>query len=126
MVLSSAGEIVAYELENTPIIRPNVSLDTWGVMPNHIHAIIEIVETPRRGVSTGDQGTSTKNQDISRWGAGTLGAIINQYESICTKRIRAMGCTDFAWQSRFYDHIIRNEKSARIFILMSSVIQSNG
>jgi putative transposase len=43
--------------------------------------------------------------------SGTLGAIINQYKSICTKRIRTLGYSNFAWQARYYDHIIRNEKS---------------
>jgi hypothetical protein len=66
MILSSVGEIVREELEKTADIRPNISLNGWVVMPNHIHAIVVIresdedvkipednVETPRRGVSTG-------------------------------------------------------------------------
>ena len=114
IVLSAVGEIAMQELEKTPQIRTNVSLEAWVVMPNHIHAILVIleepgeraetpctsVETPRRGVST-----------IKNWRPGTLGAIINQYKSMCTKRIRAMGCVDFGWQRRYYDHIIQNEKS---------------
>ena len=91
------GQIALQELEFTQIIRPYINLETWIVMPNHIHAIIEIVETPRRGVST-------------TWKSGTLGAIINQYKSVCTKRIRALDYIDFAWQPRFYDHIIWNKK----------------
>ena len=73
-------------------------------MPNHIHGILVItermtnVETPRRGVST-----------RSKWKPGTLGAIINQFKSISTKRIRHAGTNAFAWQPRFHDHIIRNE-----------------
>jgi hypothetical protein len=39
-----------------------------------------------------------------------LGAIINQFKSKCTNRIRASGYTDFAWQGRFYDHIIAQER----------------
>jgi hypothetical protein len=38
-----------------------------------------------------------------------LGSIINQYKSICTKRIRDMGHPDFAWQPRFHDRRIRDE-----------------
>ena len=58
MVLSPVGEIVKDELIKTPHLRPNVSLDAWVVMPNHIHTITIIadmpqsdLETPRRGVS---------------------------------------------------------------------------
>jgi hypothetical protein len=41
--------------------------------------------------------------------AGSLGAIVGQIKSVCTKRIRAAGYPDFGWQPRFYDHIIRND-----------------
>ena len=103
MRLSPIGEIVADEWRKTPRIRPNVQLDEWVVMPNHIHGIIVINPTDDRGVST-----PTKNQ---KWKPNSLGSIINQFKSTCTKRIRAMGYPEFAWQSRFYDHIIRDEKS---------------
>ncbi len=121
IILSAVGEIAQQELEKTPQIRTNVSLEAWVVMPNHIHAILVIlegsgeraetsctsVETPRTSVETPQRGVST----IKNWRPGTLGAIINQYKSMCTKRIRSMGCVDFAWQRRYYDHIIQDEKS---------------
>lgn len=106
MCLSDSGRIIAEEWMKTEIIRSNIRLDKWIVMPNHIHGILVIVErmdnveTPLRGVST-----------ILKWKSGTLGAIINQFKSISTKRIRRAGTTTFAWQPRFYDHIIRNEDS---------------
>jgi len=105
-IASQAGEITRQELTKISQIRTNIDLDLWIVMPNHVHAIIVIrepevyVETPRRGVSTN-----------RNWRPGVLGVIINQYKSSCTKHIRAMGCTDFAWQAGYYDHIIRNIKS---------------
>ena len=104
MCVSDAGRIVSEEWMKTEIIRSNIRLDEWVVMPNHIHGILVIVkrmiivETSRRGVSTS-----------SKWKPGTLGAIINQFKSISTKRIRRAGTTTFAWQPRFYDRIIRNE-----------------
>ncbi len=106
MCLSKAGKIVSEEWRKTEIIRSNVALDEWVIMPNHIHGILVIlereinVETPRRGVSP-----------ISKWKPGTLGTIINQFKSISTKRIRRAGVTAFAWQPRFYDHIVRNENA---------------
>jgi len=94
------------ELSRISQIHPHIDIDSWTVMPNHVHAIIVInapeedVETPQRDVS--------KNRN---WRPGALGVIINQYKSACTKRIRALGCKDFTWQAGYYDHIIRNEKS---------------
>lgn len=106
LIPTKIGEIAKYELEKTPKIRVNANLDCWVIMPNHIHVVLiilepgEPVETPRRGVST-----------ARNWRPGTLGVIVNQYKSMCTRRIRMLGYVDFAWQARYYDHIIRNEKS---------------
>ncbi len=116
MQLSPIGEIVAEEWQKTPLVRPNVELDTWIIMPNHLHAIVVIthqmpiskpdgVETFRRNVST------NSNAPTARLRPNTLGSIIGQYKSVCTKRIWAAGFRNFGWQPRFYDHIIRNEKS---------------
>ena len=55
MMVSKEGAIVKEELINTQNIRKNVLIDTSIIMPNHIHAIINIfdtVETSRRDVST--------------------------------------------------------------------------
>jgi REP element-mobilizing transposase RayT len=116
MVLSPIGKIVAEEWQKTPLIRPNVELDAWILMPNHSHGIVMImhqmqiseppVETPRRGVST-----TNPDAPIARLQPNSLGAIIGQFKSVCTKRIWAAGFRDFAWQPRFYDSIIRNERS---------------
>jgi len=42
--------------------------------------------------------------------AKSLGASISQIKSVCTKRIRATGLTDFDMQPRYYDHIIQDNK----------------
>ena len=129
MHLSTMGEIVAEEWQRSAEVRPYVVLDVWVIMPNHLHGIIAIgekagdaamprpdddaetprdvgtVETPRRGVSTPQVPAPPRLQ------AGSLGAIIGQFKSLCTKRIWAAKLGDFGWQTRFYDQIIRNEES---------------
>ena len=85
---------------------PFVQLNAFVVMPNHVHGIIVIdrnddinrdaVQTPKLGVST--------------WKSGTLGVIINQYKRAVTINARKIN-PHFAWQSRYHDHIIRNDKS---------------
>ena len=102
------------EWNKTIEIRKNVELDYYVVMPNHFHGIIIIkdVETSRRDVSkekleTGHRPVSTHLKPDS------LGSVIGQFKSICTKRIRKLGIERFKWQTRFYDHIIRNENDLR-------------
>jgi len=89
MQLNGVGKIVAEEWLKTEEIRKSIKLDQWCVMPNHFHTIIVIqhnaVETPQRGVPT----------VIKNWKPGSLGAIINQFKSICTKRIRPIRQSPF-------------------------------
>ena len=81
-------------------------------MPNHIHGIVVIdcesvvVETPHWGVSTVHK---CNPHHKPQWKPNSLGSIICQFKSISTKQIRSIGHIDFAWQSRFYEHIIYNE-----------------
>ena len=113
MILNDLGRIVEEEWLNTKEIRSNVDLDYYVIMPNHFHGnlIILDVETSRRDVSkemeTGHRPVSTQLKPNS------LGSTIGQFKSVCTKRIHKLGFTDFQWQSRFYDHIIRNEADLR-------------
>jgi len=106
MQLSSLGEIVAEEWQEIEQIRQTVTLDQWIVMPNHLHGIVvinkipSVVETTRRVVST--RKTLTPN---------SLGSIVGQFKSASTKRIHMAGCAEFAWQSRYFDQIIHNERS---------------
>ena len=109
--LSEAGSIVDEEWRRTAEVRPYVTLDQYAIMPNHVHGILIIhgrhpkerhadVETSRRDVST-----SVGPRLIP----GSLGAIVGQFKSIATKRIRNTADPSFGWQPRFYDHIVRDE-----------------
>jgi len=72
-------------------------------------------ETPQRGVSTiGSEMHLPKNNtrmkiQKSRLYPNSLGSIIGQFKSVCTKKIRAKGYTKFGWQSRYYDRIIKSK-----------------
>jgi len=100
----------------------NVKLGEFIIMPNHIHGIIEI--GTRHGVSPQSQpespagtghglsdgmpdGISNQNQ-FGKTIPGSISAIIGQYKSSVTRWCNKNDF-NFAWQSRFHDHIIRNE-----------------
>jgi len=65
------------------------------------------VETCRQ-VETFPWNVST---DILRLKSNSLGSIIGQFKSVCTKQIWAAGLAEFRWQNRFHDRIIRDEES---------------
>ena len=113
MELSDIGLIVANEWQKTPQIRPNVKLDQWVVMPNHLHGII-IIDNNNTPIDTFWRNVPTninENKNTNRLKSNSLGSIIGQFKSVCTKQIWKLGFTDFRWQTRFYDVIIRNEES---------------
>ena len=115
MKLSATGEIIAEEWLKAPELRPGVELDECQVMPNHFHGIIHIldVETARWAVSgreTFHRNVSTRktpHRGVSTPKPNSLGVIIGQFKAACSRRIWASGHRRFAWQTRFYDRVIR-------------------
>ncbi len=119
MRLSETGKIAHNFWIEIPDHFPFVKLGEFVVMPNHVHGIVIIdklenhegmpnlgndVETPNLGVSTPTKNGGKNEQ----WKPGTLGVIINQYKRICTINARKIN-TEFGWQTRFHDSIIRND-----------------
>ncbi|MCH8961165.1 MAG: hypothetical protein IH820_07505 [Bacteroidetes bacterium] len=65
MELTPSGRIVADEWHRTEMVRPNVVLDAFVVMPNHVHGIIGIVE------SNDERGDVSHRGDVSQRRRGT-------------------------------------------------------
>jgi REP element-mobilizing transposase RayT len=103
LYLSEFGEIAFNFWEPVTQHFPNVIIDQFIVMPNHVHAIIHICEGKK----------PTLNQELTEHRSSpTLGNIIGYYKYQTTKQINQIGenvGTPF-WQERFYDHIIRNDE----------------
>ncbi len=125
MILSEIGKIAHKFWNEIPQHFPFIELDAFIIMPNHVHGIIiidksndncnngndneRIAQTPNESiVQTPNLGVSSAA--LQKWKSGNLGVIINQYKRICTINARKIHA-DFAWQTRFHDHIIRNDES---------------
>ncbi len=116
MQLSEIGKIVETEWLKTPELRPdmNLELGIYQVMPNHFHGIIIIGENEynrERGTERRDamHGVSTPANKFAPQ-SKNLGSIIRGFKSSVTTQAREIHA-DFAWQSRFHDHIIRDDDS---------------
>ena len=165
MILSEPGKIADKYWMEIPCHFPNVELNAFQVMPNHIHGIIVITRwlndfeysritrdardtrNARRDVAlprpyndttttnandandTNDTNntnganantnneTLTKNQKMTAITPkpGSLPVIIGSFKSICTKKFNKFDHEWHGWQSRFHDHIIRdNDELYRI------------
>ncbi|MFA5995803.1 MAG: transposase [Patescibacteria group bacterium] len=130
MCVNNIGKIIYNEWYRTALLRPYVTLDQFIVMPDHVHGILiinknhdhlicigkhnnvethcnETVETPWQGVSTGPRPHNPRHH--IEWQPHSLGSMINQFKGMVTRECRKRKYYDFKWQSRFYDHVIRNE-----------------
>jgi len=105
MVLNEIGEVVREEWERTAMVRHNVKLGEYVIMPNHVHGVLVFVDDGV-GATRRVAPTSTTLQPRS------LGAIMAQFKSIVTKRINGVQNVSGRpiWQRNYYEHIIRNER----------------
>jgi len=90
---------MAFEFWNEiPQHFPFVVLDAFVIMPNHVHGIL-IFEKPNKTDWTPNKfGTQSQN----------LGSVLRGFKA-SLKRYANQNNIEFGWQSRFHDHIIRNE-----------------
>ncbi len=119
MQLSPIGiiaDILWYEIKNH---FTNIKLDEFVVMPNHIHGVIIITNNNDHDnvmVETGHALPLPSNkktigqQRFQNIGKNSISSIVGSYKSAVTKHTHRLGF-NFAWQTRFYDHIIRDDKS---------------
>ena len=117
MIFNEIGKIVKEEWSQTPIIRQDIILDEWTIMPNHLHGIIEIKnELTRDDILTCRDALQCVSTDVNQYKnkfgpqRNNLSSIIRGFKGATTKRCH-MCNLNFTWQSRFYDHVIRNNKS---------------
>ena len=81
---------------------PNIKLDEFICMPNHIHGIIIIGDT---FVGAGSEPAPTEKQY-------ELSEIVRQFKTFSAKRIneKRKSIGKPVWQRNYYEHIIRDDK----------------
>jgi putative transposase len=143
LILSEIGQIANRCWLEIPDHFPFVHLDSYVIMPNHVHGIV-IIDKPdgsecddgtnvENHGSEGFDGTNVETQDFASLRASNqpqfpessqsqtpknkfgpqsnnLASIVRGFKIGVTKNARLIN-PKFAWQPRYHDHIIRNEKS---------------
>ena len=130
MILNDAGKMVENQWFILPQRFANIQLHKYIVMPNHFHAILEIVGAtlvvaqndvvaqnindnvnPKNGQPQGYAPTITANKK-------TLGDMVGAFQSITTvDYIRGVKNNNWQpfdgklWQRNYWENIIRNEQS---------------
>ena len=106
MALSEAGRIAARCWQEIPQHFPNVSLDAWVVMPDHVHGVLVICEDGHGGTLPGENrphGT-----------ARTIGSMVRGFKIGVTK---ALG--ESPWHRNYHEMILRDARAletVRVYI----------
>ena len=87
---------------------PFVSLDKFIVMPNHLHGIL-VISKETHIVETHQYASLREKPYKNEFGpqSGNISAIVRAYKG-SVKSFATKNKIDFGWQSRFHDHIIRD------------------
>jgi len=122
MSLNEYGEIVKQEWLRTGIIRANVKMDYFIIMPNHFHGILMISDDCRgtlqrarheniRGESRGTLQRAPASEQFGKPVSNSIPTIVRLFKSTTTKQINQIrnlpGIS--VWQRNYYEHIIRSE-----------------
>jgi putative transposase len=98
MELNVYGQIAEEQLKWMADRYDYVTLHEFVIMPDHMHAVIEI---NRKQARQQDLGQKIKS----------LSELMGVFKTTSSKHIRLAGLTSFEWQRSFHDHIIRNHRS---------------
>ncbi len=100
MILSTIGKKTVEYITAIPSYYPQVIIVNFVVMPNHVHLVLIINSEDIKIASTNEQ-QSHKSK--------LLPSIIGNFKASVTRFARSHQIP-FSWQSRYHDHIIRNQE----------------
>ena len=105
VALSPYGKVVAQQLDEMSDFYSHIKIDKYVVMPNHVHMILHIPESL--------QGPSGRPIPTN----ATVGKFVGTFKRFCNRQYGHN-----IWQSRSYDHVIRNEQD---YLRIWQYIESN-
>jgi len=136
VILNDAGKMVEDSYFSLQVRFPNISCDSYVIMPNHIHFIFKIKECDDNvGVvpcanpsSRQPQGIAATNKPRDQ-NSASLSEVVAALKSISTVQY-IRGVTDNGWQKfdkrlwqrNYYEHVIRSEES---YIKIAEYIENN-
>ncbi|MEH1796239.1 transposase [Nostoc sp.] len=117
MQLNYLGHIAFNCWEAIPDHFPHIELDTFVVMPNHLHGVLVIIDTSVgarqcRAPTTERQCRAPTTEQFGKPVCGSISTVIRTYKSAVSKSINIIWHTkgQSIWQRNFYEHISRDQK----------------
>lgn len=108
MKYSVIGSFVNEQLGKCSELCPSISIPVYVVMPNHIHFIVVLPEeAASNGYEQRTPNAALRANPTCQRHVPTLSKYISSLKGAVTKHAKSLGI-EFGWQSRYYDHLIRN------------------
>jgi REP element-mobilizing transposase RayT len=113
MQLSRYGETVQFNWNILPKRYPNVELDAFIVMPNHVHGIILLEEGAGLDRLSADASKFSGKPAPTSSKLYGLSEIVRGLKTFSARRINQIRCQSgvAVWQRGYYERIIRDEES---------------
>ena len=100
--LTGAGEIVQQEIRSLPQRYPELQIDHFVVMPNHIHLLLRISEERALREAPLREGGREKRSLLPK--------AIGYLKMNSSKKIHAADPDLVVWQRDYYEHVVRNDR----------------
>lgn len=116
MEYTQAGKIALETVTEWPGHHMGLELHNFVVMPNHIHILCQIVGS-RPAAAKANSGALHEARhpeptdidfDLRKHHNTPLAVAIGGLKSAVSRKLHKLGIT-FRWQSKFHDHIVRNQ-----------------
>ncbi len=99
LTLTKYGIVAEKYIKQLDEFYDNISVEEYVIMPNHIHFLLIISGPPRTSVPTAETDAITPTQKT------ILSKFISTFKRFINKEYG-----ENIWQSRSYDHVVRNKQ----------------
>ena len=103
--LTDRGTIVADILEKAETYYPDIRIDKYVIMPNHVHILLRVVRDP--GAPRSSPPTNADGDPGAPGSSPPTNAVSKYVTALKKFTNRAFG--ENLWQRGFHDHIIRDD-----------------
>jgi REP element-mobilizing transposase RayT len=117
--LTSHGKIAEKYIKQLDSFYSHISVKSFVIMPNHIHALLVLEERgqSRTSVPTENDGAGSSAPKNVERSNNAIPMFISTFKRFCNKEFG-----ENIWQARYYDHVIRDQED---YVAHLKYIQKN-
>jgi putative transposase len=109
--LSAFGKIVKEEWIHSIVMRKELRLDKFVVMPDHLHSVVFVDDLSPAKQVTSIEAVGAHGRAPQHRKPRTLGALVAAFKAVSTRKARALAGDPelLIWQRNYHDRVIRNQ-----------------